>query len=663
VPGSTTLKAIYLDRNSTQPAANPYTLSSDGTAQLYGDGLYDVKITTSGGVQKYYWEDVKIQDVARELVYFDSLSDAVTSIGSTKTTLIVATDTTTNSLTIPSNIELQTTNGAIITINSGQTLTINGPVLFATSQVFAGTGSVTGLKEARSEWFGVNTDPGTTDMGAAIQKAVTAANKIIFIGAYAKSSAITVPSDRILEGYGATITTTADNINGFNVTGSNVTFRGLTINGPQHTVLSTSRGISAVGADSANYLTDINIIDCNLSTWGIYGIYMQFVDGFSISKTQIENIFYAGVMGLSVKNGIINNKTTVKNVTGNISNNAYGVALSRIENDSLATHPRSMNVVVDGVIIDNVTVWEGLDTHGGENIQFINNTIKNCKAGIGIVGSDNGTQTPSFAPLNSSAINNTINSGKTDGTASYGIAFAGAQGISGASIQYATGSIIGNRIIGHGDETNNISGGIYLRDTSALVVNGNNLIEAGSNAIHVYHDNKGISLIGNTIVDVWSNTSAAAYGINMSSDYNTGTISGNTFSLGTKTATYIMPYRMRAGNVANNKISVGLNHYVATAKIIDQNIANITFTGGPFTGSKTWDPPSVLAGANTTTTVTVDDVVVGNSAQAGFSLALPVGVYLRAEVTAANTVTVTLVNGSASTQDIASGTLTVTTFK
>ena len=57
--------------------------------------------------------------------------------------------------------------GAIITIASSKTLTINSNFTTGAYQVFAGTGSVAGLKEARPEWFGNN----TTDYSDAINKA------------------------------------------------------------------------------------------------------------------------------------------------------------------------------------------------------------------------------------------------------------------------------------------------------------------------------------------------------------------------------------------------------------------------------------------------------------------------------------------------------------
>jgi hypothetical protein len=80
--------------------------------------------------------------------------------------------------------------------------------------------------------------------------------------------------------------------------------------------------------------------------------------------------------------------------------------------------------------------------------------------------------------------------------------------------------------------------------------------------------------------------------------------------------------------------------------------------------STTWDPPSTLTGAvSAVKTVTVTGAVVGDFALASLSAALPAGVHLTAEVTAADTVSVYLVNLSGSTQDVASGTLSVRVHK
>jgi hypothetical protein len=78
-----------------------------------------------------------------------------------------------------------------------------------------------------------------------------------------------------------------------------------------------------------------------------------------------------------------------------------------------------------------------------------------------------------------------------------------------------------------------------------------------------------------------------------------------------------------------------------------------------YRASATWNPPSVADGANTSTTVTVTGAAVGNYARAAFSIAVPAGARLGAEVTAADTVTVTLFNNTGGALDLASGTLRV----
>lgn len=552
--------------------------------------------------------------------------------------------------------------GAVIT-TTGYTFNANGaPIEIGNYQVFAGTGTVTGLKESRPEWFGQNTTPGTTDMGTEIQAAINAAPKIIFDRTtYAKSTAITVPANRELIGYGATITTTADNTNGFTVTGSNVAFRGLTITGPQYATQSTSRGISAVGASSSAYLENLNVIDCNISSWGIYGVYMQFVDGFDFSGTTIENIFYGGIMGLSVKNGSIPASTHIKNVTGNISGSAYGISLTRDDNDSLTTHPRSDNIVVSARV-SNVPAWNGIGTHGGSNITVANAIVTGCKIGIEAVAAGNTAHDSTFAPINFNVVNPTVSSGVTGGTAGPGIRIAGAGTGVGTYSELATGSINGGIITGHGDESNNADGGIYLLYSKNVAVSGVSIYEPGTAGISVYHDNYGVSITGCSIVDAWTNAGALAYGINMASDYNTGVVSGNSFTTDTKSATHVMDYSVRTGTGINNSISLGNNYSESTSYAIDGSSGDVALTG-TFTASTTWNPPSVLNGATTTKSVTVTNATVGSNVIAAFSVALPTNVYLRSECTSTAAVTVTLVNVSGSTQDIAEGTLKVVVFK
>lgn len=204
-PGTETLATVWTTRTKSTPAANPGTLSSDGTLAVYGDGQYDVKITTAAGVQKYYWYGVSLVDSSSidtnnaafraytsidrlkssdgriasiyDVANYSSMPAAITAIGATNATLRYGANISLiDNLTVPANVVLQPYNGAVITIASAKVLTITGgqfPVPRVTA--FAGDGTVAGLKEVFPEWWGIT---GTADQ-TAINKAIVAVKPIL----------------------------------------------------------------------------------------------------------------------------------------------------------------------------------------------------------------------------------------------------------------------------------------------------------------------------------------------------------------------------------------------------------------------------------------------------------------------------------------------------
>lgn len=84
-------------------------------------------------------------------------------------------------------------------------------------------------------------------------------------------------------------------------------------------------------------------------------------------------------------------------------------------------------------------------------------------------------------------------------------------------------------------------------------------------------------------------------------------------------------------------------------------------------GSATWDPGSMAAGTaaltKTSKTVTVTGAAVGDPVFAGFSKALTSGTTLSAWVSAADTVTVEMINTTNAVINLSSGTLSVIVFK
>jgi hypothetical protein len=81
------------------------------------------------------------------------------------------------------------------------------------------------------------------------------------------------------------------------------------------------------------------------------------------------------------------------------------------------------------------------------------------------------------------------------------------------------------------------------------------------------------------------------------------------------------------------------------------------------TSSRTWDPGTVANGAVTSVKLAVAGASLGDPVMASHTRSLAAGVLLAASVTAADEVTVTLVNHSGAAFDLASGTLRASVWR
>jgi hypothetical protein len=106
-----------------------------------------------------------------------AFNTAISRIGSRKVDLIFPSgtyDLISNNVTFPENITLVFLQGAILNVGSGITLTINGEVKAGISQIFSGSGTITGnlkVEHVYPQWFGVKGD-GTTDDSSALQAVI-----------------------------------------------------------------------------------------------------------------------------------------------------------------------------------------------------------------------------------------------------------------------------------------------------------------------------------------------------------------------------------------------------------------------------------------------------------------------------------------------------------
>jgi hypothetical protein len=143
---------------------------------------------------------------------YGTLSDALTAIGSdTRTLLILVPTTISSTTTLPANVTLWVTGAGSFSVSSGATLTINGPMLFPTRQIFSGSGSVRIAHPTTvfAEWWGAVAD-GSTDCQAALQAASDAMTNGGTLeglqGTYNVSGEVTFKSNVIVVGQGMDVT-------------------------------------------------------------------------------------------------------------------------------------------------------------------------------------------------------------------------------------------------------------------------------------------------------------------------------------------------------------------------------------------------------------------------------------------------------------------------
>lgn len=288
--GTTTRKTVWIDRNKATPAANPYTLDSNGTAQLYGDGLYRIVIKDSAGVTKYDRDNISIKDVsnlAYDVADYASLAAAVASIGSTSATLQYSTDQTlAANLIIPATLELMPLNGAKI-IHSTYTVTVNSSTaLWPRHQIFNGTGAVTinNASAIYTAWFGVKADSltasataNTTGMTASLACANRSAVKKVTpdYGTTYFNAGIVYPGDRLTIEGESTVHSYEDRGTApvtFMWTGSAVT-----------------KGIDLGSYPTQNYNTirNIRIHGNGLVDIGVYGAGQHIIEQMQVTKTLV----------------------------------------------------------------------------------------------------------------------------------------------------------------------------------------------------------------------------------------------------------------------------------------------------------------------------------------------------------------------------------------
>jgi hypothetical protein len=337
---------------------------------------------------------------------------------------------------------------------------------------------------------------------------------------------------------------------------SNTIIRGLKITGAGSTPFDDGgRAISCVGTVES-YKENIFIDDCFIEDIGFYGMYFQFVRNLKVLRSKVFDVGYAGIMHLSCEN-VNTDWNWIKNI--DYVEGGYGISYTRETIvDTLEANPRSKNCSATNNLVENVLQWKGLDTHGGDNISFINNTVLNCLQGIGIVSSGN------TAPINCRVISNYLLSerGKLalagDG---YGVVVAGVvSGDLSTSVDFARNNqVIGNTIIGMGKEGTANGGSIRFRNSENTVISNNIVDRPLVNGILIQNTNYNFSVTNNAVEDP-NSAATLTIGIQVQSEYNHGIISNNVLRRkNAALATNVGERGINVSTATNNKLIIKAN--------------------------------------------------------------------------------------------------------
>lgn len=348
--GTLTPKTIWLDRGKVTQAANPYTLDSNGTAQLFGDGLYRIIIKTSAGVTVYDRSGLAYKDasgLAYDVADYGSLAAVVAAIGITPATLQYSTDQTlAANLVVPATLELMPLNGAVINHGTYTISYAGSTARWPVTQIFNGTGAVTGFKGiAHPEWF----TTGTTSGFQAANNALTGGGVIQYTGSYTNSTPIVLSAGVKIRGIGKlaggiTYTGTGDAVQSkWTINGSTAAYTGI----------DQARIVCTNGANAGAGFAEVA------------GTYVEITDSF--------------ISGF--KYGIIHDQTEVSRIEGNtltgnttaevwfLDDDSYTATASpgftnvvSVKNNSFNSISTAVNFLLDGNTTINI---EGNNFNGG----------------------------------------------------------------------------------------------------------------------------------------------------------------------------------------------------------------------------------------------------------------------------------------------------------
>lgn len=320
-------------------------------------------------------------------------------------------------------------------------------------------------------------------------------------------------------------------------------------------------------------IENVRIENCIFNGIGGMCISALRANTLSIVNCEMYNTGYAGVHCFSCEDVLVD-KTTIDGIlSGGSKDLGYNVTFSNNVSDiDIEANQPSKNCKVINCTIKNNPNWEGLDTHGGDNISFINNFVENCKRGIAVVSVGGASEIQNYPKKGSD--NCTISGNTIIGNGlSQGIAIAGVTN-SETMEQYARNiNVTNNILVGCGETDNNLDGSIRVRDVLGINISDNQINESCTHGINIYLNVKEFTINNNVIQNPNSASVQTVGGIVLSTkpdgnNFNTGSIQNNQFLKTMTTLNNFVGQRAIYINGAEHVVTIGLNNSTFTEYIV-----------------------------------------------------------------------------------------------
>lgn len=402
---------------------------------------------------------------------------------------------------------------------------------------------------------------GVTDDTAAINSAIsslTAGATVYFpAGTYSCSANIEVNVSNITllgEGRASKLEFPADGSKVY-ITVDYVTVDGLWLDGTSAaSSVSEAYGIHAEGTNSDRIL-QIHIRNCIVTNWARAGVFLQYTERSSVVNCYIEDAYYIGI-GLSSSKYFQVHNNFIKDIDadGVIGTNAYGITMI---NDYGVDDPCRYGSIT-GNVVEDCPTWAGIDSHSGSDYVIANNMVENCLYGISMQSRDDEPDIPQNITVVGNVCTGTNPSDGTDGGA--GIEYFG-----GSTVQVKNVNIVGNVVKDFGKTDVAGRAGIRGQFIDGFNITGNVIHDCRPNGIWIGSQVYGLSIVGNTIVDAYTNdaTVGRACGVRVDGTAGSGgVIMGNTFEVDDASNTYVMTVGIRLPNATdqdNTKIAQNKN--------------------------------------------------------------------------------------------------------